>query len=156
MTCQGALIRGQNLAVCHLLGHVKKKPSVRFFYLRQKPPESPEKPRILALAAPGNIVRRLPLGKARQFWRFFSIVEKLVERNFHRSSKFLQRLNCWDSVAVFDTRDITTQQTCALLDVALRKLFCFSKQAKPITDYHSVIVYHGRMMSATGKEPLGR
>jgi hypothetical protein len=67
------------LAVRHLLGHVQQKTPVRFFGPRQQPAKTPQKKRFLTLAAPRDIVSRLPLRKIRQLWRFFSIVEKLIE-----------------------------------------------------------------------------
>jgi hypothetical protein len=139
----------QTLAASHLLSHVQEKTPVWLFDPRQQPAKTPQKTRFLTLAAPRDIVSRLPLRKIRQLWWFLSVVEKLIEGNFHRTRQLLQRLDRRNGMAVLDARNVATQQTCALLDVALRKFFRFSKQAKPITNYHSVIIYHGRMMSAT-------
>ena len=114
------------LAIGHLLGHVKKQATVAFFNLAQQTAKTPKVTRVLAGAAPCDIVRALPLRKIRQLGRFFAVVEELVERDFHRPGQLFERLDRRDGVSVFDARDVAAEQTGALFNVALGKFFGFS------------------------------
>jgi hypothetical protein len=118
-SCLGWNALKQTLAACHLLRHVKEKTPVRLFDPRQKPAKTPQKTRFLTLAAPRDIVSRLPLRKVRQLRWFLSIIEKLIEGKFHSTRQFLQRLDRRNGVTVLNARNVATQETGAFLDVAL-------------------------------------
>jgi hypothetical protein len=107
------------LAIGHFLGHVKQQAAVTFFDLAEKPAETAQVTGILAGAAPGDVVRALPLGKIREHGRFFAVVEELIEGHFHCPGQLLESLDCWDGVAVFDARNIAPEQAGALFDVTL-------------------------------------
>jgi hypothetical protein len=108
-----------SLAIGHFLGHVKQQTAVSFFNLAEKPAETAEVTGILAGAAPGDVVRALPLGKIRQHGRFFAVVEELIEGHFHCPGQLLESLDRWYGVAVFDARNVAPEQPGALFDVTL-------------------------------------
>jgi len=61
----------------------------------------------------------------------------LVDRDLQGAGEFFQRFHRRHSVAAFDSGDVATQQTGALLDVALRKLFVFAQDPQAVADDHS-------------------
>src|SRR5580704_6240804 len=131
---------GTYLAFHHLLGHEKQQPAVAFFDATHQPAEPAQQARLFSRASPRDIIGRLPLRKIRQHRRLFAIIEKLVERNFHRPCQLFQCLDRRNGMPVFDARDVTTEQPSALFDVALRKFFCFTKQTDTVANYHGGIV----------------
>jgi hypothetical protein len=58
--------------------------------------------RVLALAAPNNVVRGLPLQKIWELWGLFAIVEELVEWHFQSTSKLFQCLDGRNRVPIFN------------------------------------------------------
>ena len=94
-----------------------------------------QKARIFATTAPGDVVRRLALGKIRQFGRLLAIVEKLVHGNFQSPGQFLQRFDGRNRMPVFNAGDVATKQSRPLLDVPLRKFFSsrMARNRSPIT-----------------------
>jgi len=116
----------EDLAVRHLLSHVHEQPTVAFVATTHQLAQAAQQARIFTLAAPCNLVSGFTLRKIGELGRFFSVVEQLVERNFHRSSQFFERLDGRYRVAVFDARNVTTKKSGALLDVTLGKFFCFA------------------------------
>jgi hypothetical protein len=131
---------GTSLAFDHLLSHEKQQPAVAFINATHKPAEAAQQARLFSRTPPRDIISSLPLGKIRQHRRLFAVVEKLVERDFHRPRQLFQRLDRRNGVPVFDARDVTAKKTSALFDVALGKFFCFTKQTDAISDYHGDIV----------------
>jgi hypothetical protein len=114
------------LPVRHLLGYIEQKPAIS---LRQAAEESPKTAQVASIfspAAPGDVVRALPLGKIGKCGRFLAVVEELVERNFHRARQLFESLDCRNGVSVLDARDVAAKQTCPLFDVALREIFVFT------------------------------
>ena len=93
-------------------------------------------PRLFAVAAKRDIVRRFPLQQIRQLGRFVPVVEQLIERDFESPRQFFERLDRRHRVAVFDTRNITTQQTRPLLDVALREFVRLPQFTQTISNDH--------------------
>jgi hypothetical protein len=130
------VLESRDLAICHLLGHVKKETSVTFFDAAQEPAETTQIARFLTGTAPRNVVRTLALGKIGQFGWLFAVVEKLVEWNFHGPSQFFESFDRGNGMAILDARNVAAKQPSALLDVALRQFFCFTKQAYTVTNYH--------------------
>lgn len=107
----------------HFLGHEEKKLAIPVSSLAQQTTKLAEKARILTRAAPGGVVGRPALGKIRRFGRLFSIVKKLVHGNFQSPGHFLQCFNSRNGMAVLNARDVTTKQSCPLLDISLREVF---------------------------------
>src|SRR5438309_8949887 len=62
------------LAVSHFLGHVENKFAVPFFHFAQQAAKLVKKACIFTDAAPGDVVRRLALGKIRQLRRFLTVI----------------------------------------------------------------------------------
>ena len=116
----------EDLAVRHLLGHVDKQPAVAFIATTHQPAQAAQQSRIFTLAAPCDLVSGFTLRKIGQLGRFFAVVEQLVERNFHRSRQFFERLDGRYGMAIFHARNVTTKKSGALLDVTLGKFFCFT------------------------------
>ena len=131
---------GKDLAVGHLLRHVEKKSTIAFFNSTQEPAKTPKIARFLTLAAPRNIVSAFALRKIGKLWRFFAVIEKLVERNFHRSRQFFEGFDRRNGMTVFDAGDVAPKQSGALFNITLGKFFCFSEQTYTVTYNHMSIV----------------
>jgi hypothetical protein len=130
----------QDLAGGHLLSHVQQEPTVGFFDPTHQPAELVQQTRLFPGAAPYDVVSASALGQAGEFGRLFTVVEKLIERDFQSARHFLERFNGRNGVAIFDAGDIATKQSGALFDVPLGKLFFFAQGAKPIANNHVGIV----------------
>lgn len=117
----------QRLAVGHFLGHVEQEPAIRFFDLTEQPAKTTQITRIFPSAAPGDVVRALPLGQIGKLGRLFAIIKHLVERHFHSASQLLKGLDGGNGVTVLHARDVAAKQAGALLNVALGKFLCFTE-----------------------------
>jgi hypothetical protein len=129
-----------DLADGHFLSHVKQESAVVFFNATHEPAKLVQKTSLFPSAAPNDIVGALALRKVGEYGGFFSVVEKLIERDFQSARQFLERFDSRNRMAIFNAGDIATKQSCALFDVPLGKLFFFAQGAKSITDNHSGIV----------------
>ena len=129
-----------DLAGGHLLSHVKQEPAVPFFDSTHEPAKLIQKTGFFSGAAPNDIVGALALRKVGKLGGFFSVIEELVERDFQGASHFLECFNGRHGMAIFDARDIAAEQSGALFDVPLGKLFFLAQGAKPIGDNHVGIV----------------
>jgi hypothetical protein len=123
-------------ATGHFLGHVEQEPPVGFIDPAEQATKTTQVASLFSSAAPSDIVRALPLRKIGQLRWLFAVVEELVEGNFHGACQLFESLDRRNSMAIFDARDIAAEKAGAFLDIALREFFCFTKQAKPVTDYH--------------------
>src|SRR5262249_55875484 len=103
------LTKSENLSACHFLGHIQNQFAICFVGLAQQAAKFVEKARILAGAAPSDVVTRLALREVRQLRRLFTVVEELIERHFKSASELLQGLNGWNSVAILDAGDVATE-----------------------------------------------
>jgi len=130
----------QDLASGHLLSHVKQETAVALFDATHKPAKLAQKTSLFAGAAPNDFVGAFALRKVGKHGWLFSVVEKLIERDFQSASQFLECFNGRNRVAIFDPGNIAAKQSCALFDVPLGKLFFFAQNAKPIADNHVGIV----------------
>src|SRR2546429_7941768 len=65
------------LAVSHFLGHVENKVAVPFFHFAQQAAKLVKKACIFTDAAPGDVVRRLALGRIRQLRRLPTRLKKV-------------------------------------------------------------------------------
>src|ERR1700722_727267 len=106
----------------HLLSHKKEQSQIAFVGTAEEAAELCQHSGIFSFAAPYDVVGRLALREIWQGWRLFSLVEKLVHRNFKGSSHFLKRFYSRNCVSVLDAGNIATEQSRSLLDIALRKL----------------------------------
>jgi len=75
--------------------------------------------RIFARVAPQYVVSGLPLQKIRQLGRLFALIKQFAHRDFQGASHFLKCFDIGDRVSVFDMRNVTTEQSRLLLNVAL-------------------------------------
>jgi hypothetical protein len=132
--------RPRSLARRHLLSHVKQETPVVFFNSTHQPAKLGEKTSFLPGAAPDNIVGAFALRKIGQSGRFFTVIKELIEWDFQSAGYFLKRFNGGNGMAIFDARDIATEQACALFDVPLGKLFILAQGAEAITDNHVGII----------------
>jgi len=130
----------RELAVGHFLGHVEQEPTVAIFNAAKELAEAAQITRFFPRAAPRDVIRAFPLGKVRQFGRLFAIVKKLVEGDFHCPRQLFESLDRRDGMAVLDSRDITAKKPSALFNVALGKIFRFTKQSDTLSNYHKNIV----------------
>src|SRR5579884_2145322 len=89
-------------------------------------------------AAPGNLVRRLPLGQILQLGGFLVIIEQQIERNFQGPCQLFQRFDGWHGVPVLDAGDIAPEQPGPLFDFTLREPFGFAQSTETLADNHSV------------------
>jgi len=124
----------QDLAGSHLLRHVKQEPTVAFFNATHEPAKLVQKTGLFPGAAPDNFVGVFALRKVGKLGRFFSVIEELIERDFQGASHFLECFNGRNGMAIFHARNIAAEQSGALFDVPLGKLFFFAQGAKAITD----------------------
>jgi hypothetical protein len=125
-----------DLAGSQFLSHVKQEPPVAFFNATHQPAKLTQKTSFFPDAAPNNIVRAFAFGKIGECGRFFSVIEKLIKRDFQSARHFFERLNGRNRMAIFHARYIATKQSCALFDVPLGELLCFAQGAKTITNNH--------------------
>ena len=107
------------LPIGHFLRHVQQELAIFFVGFAQQAAELVEIARFFAGAAPSDIVRRSALGKVRQLRRLFTVVEELIERALESACQFLQRFDGWNSVAIFDARDVAAEKSGTLLDITL-------------------------------------
>jgi hypothetical protein len=129
-----------DLAGGHLLGHVKQKPPVAVFDATHQPAKLAQQTSLFPGATPNDFVGASALRKVGKLGWFFSVIEELVERDFQGASHFLECLDGRNRMAIFDARYIAAEQSGALFDVPLGKLFVFAQGAKSITDNHVGIV----------------
>src|SRR5712671_1731285 len=78
-----------DLAVGHLLSHVKQEPTVAFFNATHQPAKLVQQTRLFPRTAPHNIVSALSLRKVGEFRRFFTVIEELIEWDFQSACHFL-------------------------------------------------------------------
>jgi hypothetical protein len=129
-----------DLASSHLLGHVKQETPVAFFNATHQPAKLAQKTSFFPGTAPDNIVRTFTFRKIGESGWLFTVIEKLIKRDFQSACYFLESFDGRNRMTIFDARDIATEQSCALFDVPLGVLLCFAQGAKPITDNHVDIV----------------
>ena len=128
------------LAVRHLLRHVQDELAVAFLDFAQQAAKLVEKACIFSDAAPRDVIRRLPFGQIRQLRRFLTVIKELIEWAFERTRKFFQRFNGRNGMAIFHAGNITTQQTCTLLDITLGEFLFFAECAKTVAYNHGGII----------------
>src|SRR5436190_8779473 len=93
------------LAVSHFLGHVENKFAVPFFHFAQQAAKLAKKACIFTDAAPGDVVRRLALGKIRQLRRFLTVIKELIEWHSRARASF-SSVSMAGTVWPFSTREI--------------------------------------------------
>jgi len=107
------------LPIGHFLGHVQQELAIFLVGFAQQATKLVEIARFLTGTAPGDIVGRSALGKVRQLRRLFAVVEELIKWAFEGARQFLQCFDGRDGVAIFNARDIASEETCTLLDITL-------------------------------------
>src|SRR5882672_8687298 len=128
------------LSTGHLLSHVENELAIPFFHFAQQATKLVEKACIFAHAAPGDVIRRLPLGEIRQYGRLFAVVKELIEWALESACQLLQCFDGRDSMAVLDTGNVATKQAGTLFDVALGELLFFAECAKAVANNHGGII----------------
>src|SRR6266581_212118 len=111
------LIAIAELPIGHFLGHIQNELAIALFRLAQQAAKLVEKAGFFADAPPGDIVRGLALGKVRQLWRLFTVIEQLIEWHFERPGQLLQCFNRGNGMAILHARNVTPKQAGTLLDV---------------------------------------
>src|SRR2546422_6696507 len=123
-------------AVGHFLGHVEEQLAIPFIQLAQQAAKPVEKAGVFPRAAPGDIVRRLPLGEVGELRRFFTVVEELIERHLESAGQLLERFNGWGSGGIFNAGDVATKEGGPLLDVTLGEVLVLPPSAEAVTYNH--------------------
>jgi hypothetical protein len=129
-----------DLAMGHLLSHVKQETSVAFFYATHQPAKLVQQTRLFAGTTPHDIVGASALRKVGKLRRFFSVIEELIKRDFQSAGHFFQRFDGRNGMAIFHAGDVAAKQSGALFDVPLGELFFFAQKAKTVTYDHIGIV----------------
>src|SRR5258708_32962756 len=88
------------LAVGHFLGHVENELAIPFFHFAQQAAKLVKKACIFTDAAPGDVVRRLPLREIRQLRRVLTVLKKLVEWALGSASQLFQGLVGPDTMTI--------------------------------------------------------
>ena len=128
------------LAVGHFLGHVKDEFAVPILHFAQQAAKLAKKACIFTDAAPGDVIRRLPLGEIRQLRRFLTVIKELLEWALESASQLFQRLDGRDSMTIFDARNVATKEAGTFLDVALGEFLFFAECAKAVANNHAGII----------------
>src|SRR5277367_3531349 len=102
--------KASKLPSSHFLGHIEDELPVGVRRLTQQSTESAQIARVLAAAAPNDIVGRFSLKEVRQLRRFLTVVEELIEWAFKRARQLLERFDCRDRVTVFDARNVAAKK----------------------------------------------
>ncbi len=130
----------ERLPVGHFLGHVQEQFAIFLVGFAQQATKLVEIARFFSGAAPGDIVRRLALGKVRKLRRLFTVVEELIKWALERARQFFQSFDGRNRVAIFNTGNVTTEETGTLLDITLGEFLFFAQSAKTIADNHAVSI----------------
>src|SRR5258708_31370676 len=128
------------LAVGHFLGHVENELAIPFFHFAQQAAKLVKKACIFTDAAPGDVVRRLPLREIRQLSRFLTVIKELIEWALESASQLFQRFDGRDSMTILDAGNVATKQAGAFFDVALGEFLFFAHGAKTVTNNHAGII----------------
>lgn len=72
--------------------------------------------------------------------RLFTVVEELIKWAFESARQFFQSFDGRNRVAIFNTGNITTEETGTLLDITLGEFLFLAQSAKTITDNHGVSI----------------
>src|SRR5260370_25503280 len=94
------------LAVGHFLGHVENELAIPFFHFAQQAAKLVKKACIFTDAAPGDVVRRLPLREIRQLRRFLTLIKELIEWALESASQLFHKLDCRDNMTIFHARNL--------------------------------------------------
>src|SRR3979490_1191962 len=128
------------LAVGHFLGHVQNEFAVPIFHFAQQAAKLVEKACIFADAAPGDVIRRLTLGKIRQLRRFLTVIKELIEWALESAGQLLQRFDGRDSMTILYAGNKAAKQAGTVFDVALGEFLFFAECAKAVTNNHAAII----------------
>src|SRR5882762_810984 len=131
------------LAVGHFLGHVENELAITIFHFAQQAAKLVEKACIFTDAAPGDVIRRLTLGKIRQLRRFLTVIKELIEWALESAGQLLQRFDGRDSMTILYAGNIAAKQAGTLFDVALGEFLFFAECAKAVTNNHEGIIPYG-------------
>ncbi len=126
------------LPIGHFLRHIQQQLAIFLIRLAQQATKLVEVACLFAGAAPRDVVRRPALGEIRQLGRLLAVIEELIEWAFESARQFFQRFNGGDSMAIFNTGNVTTQKSGALLDITLGEFLFFAQSAKTVTDNHEL------------------
>jgi len=72
--------------------------------------------------------------------RLFPVIEELIKWAFESTRQFLKRLDGGNSVAILDSRDVTTQEAGTLLMITLGEFRFLAQSAKTVTDNHGLSI----------------
>src|SRR5260370_37302198 len=86
------------------------------FHFRKKLAQFGEISGVLACASPFVILCGVHL--AQSCWNFTSM-KQAVHRDFERACHLFKGLDSWNCMTIFNARDVASQESCSLFDVAL-------------------------------------
>src|SRR6267154_2220602 len=98
------------------LGHVQQQFLVAGFHFREKPSQLGEVIGFAALAPEFVILRRFHLA---QSCGYVTVMEEAVHRDFQRACHLFKGLDSRNCMTVLNPRDVASQKSCSLFDVAL-------------------------------------
>jgi len=113
----------------HLESHVHDRLPVAPGEAAEKLVQLFEKFRRFARAAPFDAAGGDAFGRGWDLGRLFPVVKQLIHRNFESPRHLFEGLDAWDGVAILHTRDVTTLQAGALLDITSREVFLLADGA---------------------------
>src|SRR5258708_10660708 len=98
------------LAVGHFLGHVENELAIPFFHFAQQAAKLVKKACIFTDAAPGDVVRRLPLREIRQLRRFLTVIKELIEWALESASQPFQSLDGRDRKTILNPGNVANKK----------------------------------------------
>src|SRR5260221_7364656 len=93
----------------HLLNHEEDQMTVAFIYHAEHATKLLEHPRVFAVISPLDFGCGSSLRTHWKWGRFFPVIEKLVQRDFHRQSQFFQCCDSGGRVSVFNARNVASK-----------------------------------------------
>jgi len=130
----------KRLPIGHFLGHIQEQFAIFLVGFAQQAAELVEIARLFSGAAPGDIVRRFALRQVRKLRWLFTVVEELIEWALERARQLFQSFDGRNRVAIFNTGNITTEETGTLLDITLGEFLFLAQSAKTIANNHEVSI----------------
>jgi TonB family protein len=72
-------------------------------------------------------------------------MKELIHRDLKSASQFFKRIDRWNGVIVFNSRNVTPEQASSLLDVPLGQLLGFAQFSQPVADDHDSLLWYRKI-----------